>query len=61
VNRNIKFCVDCEHCVFPPVSLGECHAPGVPDGTLLMHCRAAAGACGLDGTLYVEKKHDRDS
>lgn len=60
MNHILKFCMKCEHSVFPPTSLGECHAPGMPDGTLVMHCRAETGACGLDGELYGEKKHDQD-
>ena len=60
MNTIHKFCVACAHSVFPPASLGECHAPGVPDGTLIMHCRAETGACRLDGKLYKERKHAQD-
>ena len=60
MSRTLNFCVACKHSLFPPTSLGECHAPNMPDGTLVMHCRAETGACGLDGKLYEEKKHDQD-
>lgn len=55
-----KVCMSCKHSVFPPMSLGECHAPGLPDGTLLMHCRAETGLCGADGKLYEVKIYDQD-